>query len=512
MTKNVKIQWFLTISLLLLALNSYLYLFEKNIPLDDYALDDYGSLWVINGSLADVFQRSLLVQGQTPFYYVIIFFIKNTFKNIYALRAFSLILFFLSGFYLFKLTKNLFDKDIALFAVCLFFQMQELSFASSSIRPYSLVIFFSIFSTYLFGQYLIKNSWQLLLLYTFSVLAIIYTHYLFSIILVIHLAYFCLFLRKNSSTLYLKHFFIFSSLLFIFSIPLVKQFLYLYQRKESLNYLKKPNLDISFSITYLEVIFIVLLVLMSFFLKSYHKAAKLELETLRKTKREEIIFSLLFTLIPLLFVYLVSSFSSISLWLPRYFLQTYLGLALSLAIILSIVKKTELITFSFLFIFLITQFFLIFKIIKSDSIWLNNINYIQAQDKTGNCPIYSITGYVESNKLEHIKDPLFSSFISFPLQYYNIKNEIVLLPTFFFSAEEKNYLASQIMNKINTKNKCFWIFTKDLCWSGNKEKEETHCFAQNLIKELENNKNPKFNLEVNKDNKNVVFRKYVLKN
>ena len=140
-------------------------------------LDELVSYWVIKDGLRETWARAVTFQGQSPLYYSILWVWTRLFGiSELALRLPSVLCALGSGFLLYKIGRQFFDRSTALTAVVLFFSVNSLVIASISARPYSLALLFFLAATLVLLTGTGRSS---AIAYGTLMLGSYYAHYLF---------------------------------------------------------------------------------------------------------------------------------------------------------------------------------------------------------------------------------------------------------------------------------------------------------------------------------------------
>src|SRR3954469_20454888 len=102
-------------------------------------LDETGSWWVINGGAHQGVQRADAVQGQSPFYYLMLWLSKGVIGHSeFALRLPSLVFSVAAAYFVYLLAKRLISPECARIAVIMFIVWPQVAFEASDARPYAL--------------------------------------------------------------------------------------------------------------------------------------------------------------------------------------------------------------------------------------------------------------------------------------------------------------------------------------------------------------------------------------
>src|SRR6266403_5261917 len=155
-------------------------------------LDEYGTWWVVSGSTwAEVAERAIKTQGQSPFYYLIVKLFTRMFgEGSFQLRLPSVIFGILTLFVAFRLAMQLFrDENVALVSVAVFSITEQLIWFSQNARPYALALFLTLLSFLLFLHFLRSRRMCNSLLYALTTAMLIYAHFLFGFVLLFHIVF-----------------------------------------------------------------------------------------------------------------------------------------------------------------------------------------------------------------------------------------------------------------------------------------------------------------------------------
>ena len=107
-------------------------------------LDEFGTLWVVESDLKAVFERSREFQGQTPFYYLIVWLSRTLLGEFeYALRLPSLAAAIATPVFLYFAGKELGSRCAGQLAAVLFWVSPAAIRRSVEARPYSLALMFA---------------------------------------------------------------------------------------------------------------------------------------------------------------------------------------------------------------------------------------------------------------------------------------------------------------------------------------------------------------------------------
>lgn len=156
-------------------------------------LDELLSAWVLRDGFGQIAERAVNYQGQSPLYYWLLAGWSTLSSGSPSaevsseawLRGFSLLNITLAAIFLYQLAKHLVNREFASIVV-IFFVVIDSVIWSLSARPYAFALFLAIFSCWSLLQYLSHRKLSHLVLYTISGAAVIYSHYLFAGIFLVH--------------------------------------------------------------------------------------------------------------------------------------------------------------------------------------------------------------------------------------------------------------------------------------------------------------------------------------
>jgi len=284
-------------------------------------LDEYGTWWVVSGSTwAEVAERAIKTQGQSPFYYLIVKLFTRMFgEGSSQLRLPSVIFGILTLFVAFRLARQLFhDQTVALTSVAVFSVNEQLIWFSQNARPYALALFLTLVSFLFFLHFLQSRRLRDGTVYTVTTALLIYSHFLFAWVVVIQVVVVTLRFgwRELSSKCWLLAYLLIAGL----CLPLSGQILSLYGRRQTLDWV--PNIVQSIQASALARGFADpwALVLATFTLL----AVGIKPIDLRPSPtREGLLFLLAWLIIPLAGIWTAATIIGVSFFEARYILFVY---------------------------------------------------------------------------------------------------------------------------------------------------------------------------------------------
>ena len=116
-------------------------------------LDEFGTLWVVEGSLAEVARRAHAFQGQSVFYYALAWLVVQLFgESELALRMVSLVLGIGAAYGIYRLGGALWGKKAGLLSASLFWLSPTIVQSSADARPYTLALLMAVVMFYGFAR------------------------------------------------------------------------------------------------------------------------------------------------------------------------------------------------------------------------------------------------------------------------------------------------------------------------------------------------------------------------
>jgi uncharacterized membrane protein len=213
-----------------------------NFWLPDLWLDEYGTWWVVSGhSWGEVAERAVRIQGQSPFYYLVVKLFTSMFgENSFQLRLPSVIFGILTLFVALRLAMQIFhDQSVALAALAVFSVTEQLIWLSQNARPYALALLLALLSFHFFLHFLQLRKMRSGALYVVTTTLLIYSHFLFGFVLVIQIV--VLTFRFGWREVLSKDWLLAFFLIAVLCLPLSAQLVSLFARRQTLNWI--PNIE-----------------------------------------------------------------------------------------------------------------------------------------------------------------------------------------------------------------------------------------------------------------------------
>ena len=295
-------------------------------------VDEYGTWWVVAADAwSEVIERTLRIQGQSPFYYLLVRTIAGLGGyGAFQLRLLSVICGIATLALVYPLAVKIFnDRRVALLSLIIFALSEPLIWYAQIARPYSLALFFSLVSFWSFVSLEKPATNAARAVYILSTALTVYAHYLFGLIVVIQAIY--LIVQTGLRTLFSKLWFTNFLALALLLAPVTGQVLYLHSRRHALDWV--TSVDSSWKIAG-GIIYIIaglspIAILATILAVTVLGFRRLELKL--KEIRSRLALPIIWYLTPLFLFSIVPLLVGVNLGQPRYLLFAYPATYLLLA-------------------------------------------------------------------------------------------------------------------------------------------------------------------------------------
>lgn len=448
----------LSINLLLVLTGLLLFLPRLNLELK---LDELGSFWVIKDSFLDAVERSLHL-GQSPLYYLILWSFHKIFgSSEIALRLPSLICILTASLLMIRLGALLLSREVGVFSAFVFLGSIQAIVAATDARPYALGLVLTILSTIYLVEWCTKGEKKYLLKYCLFLAATIYAHYLFGLIFLVHAAWVLVAARQSWKSLIKQA--IWGGLgLLILTLPALYHVKVFAAKTAGKAFVKLPTIfDLTISLLPIESLLLITLLII-FQTLAWRNSSRWSFfkDPILKTSLYPIFA---FLLLPVLIIYIISIFSGNSIFIERYFGQRVIGLGLLGGVIIcSFTHSTKriLLLSCMILIIAINQYSYGFSNRAGDGFG-RAVNRIRLEDQGGECQLFIMSGFIESQTISWLREGLTREFILSPLSYYKVSNPVTPIPYSFSTSDAEEYYSKEVKRALENAS-CIWLLYRNM--------------------------------------------------
>jgi uncharacterized membrane protein len=178
-----------------------LLIFFVRAPLSEsYWLDETITAWIVDRDALLTLFRSGTFQGQSPFYFLLVWGWVQIFGHAeLALRSLSILCTGGSLWVLYQVAKDLHIRYPVSSVLLPYMTIEEVIKLSFGARPYALALFFAVLSVWALIRWMRSDRLLLQVLYVLATLGTFYSHYMFGGILAVHAAVLIFWERPSES-------------------------------------------------------------------------------------------------------------------------------------------------------------------------------------------------------------------------------------------------------------------------------------------------------------------------
>ena len=448
-------------------------------------IDETVTYWVVKDGFWDIVYRAVHYQGQSPFYYFIVWCFLQIFGNAeWVLRLPSLLSLIFACFFLYKLCFILFDREWAFFSVICFICLLQLpaAYVGRDARPYGLAVMFSIFSILCFIQWVQDGRIKHQIAYIISSTATCYAHILFTPILFIHLCYYIIFKEDNSKVSFRKLTLTFCIIAGCI-LPNVYQLILLFEKRELYSFALMPGIIDLLNAWFPIKLFILLItgVFISYIVPCIVQR-KININIDRICSKR-FLFVLIWFFFPAYFLFIVSKITGTSIFLDRYYSWSYPALAL---VISGFVKMLDYSDSRLIAILIFPIVLILSNIVYYPSLiiedWKGATSYINSTNISKKGPILIWPGLIEAKNEKWINDCEKKDYLLSPLSYYTLRHKkAILLPWLPHDLEIGAFLSKQNAEFIKERDE-IWLIVRNWLYINNEQKQKK-CFIQEVFED-----------------------------
>jgi|GEM_PF-3323312 len=404
-----------------------IFLFSWRAPFTaSFWLDETITAWLVNDSLSSVWRRSIEFQGQSPFYYVLVWFMRQVCGGQeICLRALSIVFGVLTCIVLLGIVRKLSADPVApLLAIALLVASDGFQDAVLSARPYALAILLASSSLLqlltLRERYSTSRAIVLGLLLT----ATFYAHYLFCLVGILHV--FFLLVVDRSLLIRLVPWL---GMVGMACIPGLFQLLSLSERAADLSFVRLPALSVQslseipaaclgwlLQVLKVAVPIVTIVPCVVGLILALIWDGKMRVGC---DIRGKLIIMALYAGLPPLFFLVVSYVSPGALFVARYWSWSLVPLSIGLALLMCSIEgwRSRKIAFAITLLFVVTRLLTQERIVEE---WRGAA--VQAQMAPGRLILFS--GLIEAEQQSPVRGREYDEYLRSPLTVYGVDKQI----------------------------------------------------------------------------------------
>ena len=399
-------------------------------------MDELVTWWTIKDSLSETIRRSLTYQGTSPLYYVISWGVSQVGRSEWILRLPSLAAACVAVYLMYRLAIRLLDREFARLTVVAFVVWPAISFEASNARPYAIAIMLTVGAWLALVRWLDDGRRSDAVLYILCASLVIYTHYLFALVVPAQLLYALVRTREGSAAVRLRSLWLAGAVVAALSLPTIAQLLSLFGRSASL------TIPGEVSVGWLSDLLVPAAAIGALVLGGTLAwlSDKVSLH-FPPVRRSAVVLVVSWLLLPLLVLGTISLFTPLRFLTARYTLSAAPAACLLLAGCFRAIgpaSARRIVVLVFV-ILSVLQLAGPFKALE-DWRWAA----AEAQDmRSGRTVVLLHPALVESSQLDWFADPERNSYLLNPTSYYDFPKPIIGVP-YVVNAESEAYLGAQI--------------------------------------------------------------------
>lgn len=383
-------------------------------------LDETNSYW----SISQGFWKIWAHQGLSfPAYTYILWATKSLFgSSEVALRMPSVVAMLFAVYVLYLIARRFFESDVAGIVAVIFCIHPFVSFAAIDARPYAFATLAANCSILCLLRWMESNTTMRAVIFGITLAGVFYFHYLFSVILAALALVFVVFKPKEWKS-YRRNFAISMVPFGLMMLPVIPRLLWMVHTTESHVYLGRPRAaDLlitavpgNVALVFVGAVFIAIIVG--------------KLVPPKHERGETIPTCLLLAVVPLLFLFIISSYTPVHIFAERYRLVALPGVALCWGLLASRLNSTIVRTIFCLGIIACTFNEFPGTTWKSHGFsWKDALEVADASAAKTRAPILICSGLRESTFRPMPTSDIEQSDLFAPLSYYKVHAPVVPLP------------------------------------------------------------------------------------
>jgi uncharacterized membrane protein len=379
-------------------------------------LDETGTYWTIKDGWHHLLQRALLIQGQSPFYYLIAWLsLEVGGHSEIVLRLPSALALAWALLLLYRLGGDLFGRQIGLLATLAFALHPGIAFAASDARPYAIALAFTVASVLSLVRWLRRGRLLDAAGYVLATTAMLAAHYLFGVMLLVHAGY-GLWPARPRGPVSRGAFCIAAALPLFLLSPLLPQVLSLARRSSDLSFAPAASLPHFLRVLAPAIVPFAILLARD----RFHRLGA-------DIRSQDLVLLLSWSVVPPATLFGIALLTPAQVFLPRYFLAAAPGLALLSACAVQAIRpsKGRILLIVALAALWVTVFM---EGDQRNQDWRSAAGAVRSLVRTPDTPVLLRSGLIESRQAAWLEHQDTASYLVAPLIFYPVGGTLLPLP------------------------------------------------------------------------------------
>jgi len=405
-------------------------------------LDEALSYWQVSGGFLKVWTRSALMPSSIGYLYCLWAAKSILGSSELALKVPSLVALLLAVYFLFRMVRELFERETA-YLTCVFFAIESnVIFAATDVRPYAFALLATTLAGFGFVRWMARGQVRQAALFGAAASMVLYFHYLYACVLPAFAIYYLIarwrFIKRDTRQLA-----IILATFGLGSIPLVYRVISLYETRQThiLQEMLHPGLVVLNTLVPRQT-------LIGFLTVSFIAALARRITLPERGEWPKVLMGPLLALVPAVILITVSTITPAHLLIPRYLTAAAPGSALLWALLTRRVDSGWLRQSFCAFLVLVTVVESYrFPARRKHELSLKAAHeVVNEMEKREQVPVLVCSGFVESDYESMPKDRNEENPLLSQVEFYPIHGPIEMIP---ISLNERTVrLASQATARI----------------------------------------------------------------
>jgi mannosyltransferase len=394
-------------------------------------LDETATVWAVSGGLGDIVRRAMLLPHSVLYSGIIWAVTSAVGVDEFALRLPSLLAITGGAFILYRVGRDLFDRDTGCLAAVLFMAMWPVAFAAGDARPYALGLFMVIWSADRLRSWVTWPSPVRALVYAVTVILAVHLSYFLGLVFVAHALYLAIHWRRYRVP--------FGQLVGVIGLVSLGLLLLLPQLRSVLDGRASHDLEVPASWSSLAEILVpprIALAIVAGVIGAY--TVRRGVPQMRLPERDPaLLFIVAWGVIPPVVMFLLSTFAGMHIFVQRYLIGAAPGIALLWAVTMRSVHPPNVRITVLLALGLITLVSdLRAGLLRSPDQWREAVAVVRSlRSEDVNLPVLVVSKFVEATWRPMPPRPEDVSWMVAPLSVYPLEGPVGIVP---FRVNERN--------------------------------------------------------------------------